>query len=506
MASNSSKRIVKNTVFLYVRMLLVMAISLYTSRLILNILGVEDYGIYNVVGGFITIIGFLNSSLSSATQRFLSFELGKNDPQQFRKVFCMSMNIHAIMALIIFLLGETAGLWFVKTMLTIPAERMEAALWVYHFSILTFMTTVISVPYNAAIIATEEMKLFAQISFIEVSLKLLAVFVLMIVKYDSLIVYALLIFLISIIIRLIYAVYFTFKFPQYKYRFIWDQKLFRTLTSFSLWNLWGNTAAALYGQGINILLNIFFGPVVNAARGVAYQVRAAANSFVQNFQLAMNPQIVKSFAEGNLAHMHQLVCSGSKFSYYLMLMLSLPILLEAELLLTLWLKIVPDKAILFTRLAIIAILIDSLSGTIITAAQASGKIRLYQSIIGGFLLLILPVSYLFLKLGYPPESTFYIVIIFSLTSLFLRLYIIKGLIKLTFHSFVKDVLSPVAIVTSTSLILPFLFKNFITGIQGSIAVITASLFSVVAISFLLGMTKSEKKYLLNMISSQLKMK
>jgi len=273
-----------------------MAVTLYTSRIILNILGVEDYGIYNVVGGFVTMFGFLNSAMASATQRFFSFEIGRKDYNQLRNVFSMSVNIHFIIAVAILLIAETVGLWFVNTQLTIPHERMVAARWVYHFSVFALMVNMVSVPYNAIIIAHERMKVFARISIIEVGLKLLIVFMLQWFGFDKLKFYAVLMFIVALLIRLIYGIYCNRSFKESKFRKYWDKTLFNTLINYAGWNLWGNAASIIMGQGVNVLLNIFFGPVVNAARGIAYQVRSALNQFVFNFQLAMNPQIIKSYA------------------------------------------------------------------------------------------------------------------------------------------------------------------------------------------------------------------
>ena len=372
-----------------------MAVSLYTSRVVLNTLGIENFGIYNVVGGFVTMFGFLNNAMASASQRFLTFEIGRKDSIQLRNVFNMSVNIHFIIAFVILIFAETVGLWFVNAKLTIPPERMIAAMWVYQFSILTLMVDMVSVPYNAIIIAHERMNVFAWISIIEVSLKLLIVFMLVWFGFDKLKLYAVLTFGVALIIQLIYGFYCSRNFKESKFRWFWDKALYRILMSYAGWNLWGNAAGVIMGQGVNVLLNIFFGPAVNAARGIAYQVRGAVNSFVTNFQMAMNPQIIKYFATDDLKHMHQLIFQGAKYSFFLLFILSLPILLEAEIILKLWLKIVPEYAVIFTRLIIINILIDSISGPLMTAANASGKIKLYQGIVGGLLILNLPVSYIF---------------------------------------------------------------------------------------------------------------
>ena len=297
MLDSKYKRMAKNAGMLYFRMLLTMAVALYTSRIILQTLGVEDFGIYNVVAGFVTMLGFLNSAMSSATQRFLAFELGKPDIKDVRGIFSMSLNIHIIIALFVFVLGETIGLWFVRTQLTIPIDRMMAAEWVFHLALLSFMVTIISVPYNALIIAHERMKVFAWVSIIDVTLKLLIVFMLSWFGMDKLVLYGLLSLAVVFTIAMVYRVYCKNKFVESRFRLYWDKKLFHIMLSYTGWNLWGNIAAVMSGQGVNILLNIFFGPSVNAARAIAMQVSGALNSFVQNIQVAINPQIIKSYEE-----------------------------------------------------------------------------------------------------------------------------------------------------------------------------------------------------------------
>lgn len=481
---------------LYIRMLLIMGVSLYTSRIVLNALGVEDFGIYNVVGGFVTMFGFLNGSMASATQRFLSFEIGKKNDKQLNNVFSMSVNIHFVIALVILVLAETVGLWFVNTQLTIPTERMEAAQWVYQFSILTFLVGVLSVPYNAAIIAHERMKVFAWVSIFEVSLKLLLVFLLLWVSYDKLKLYAILMFAVAVIIRLIYGMYCSRNFPESKFRWFWDQDLFKTIASYAGWNLWGSAALTLYGTGVNILLNIFFGPTVNAARAIAYQVKGAVNRFVQNFQMAMNPQIIKSYASNDLKYMHQLIFQGAKYSFFLLFALSLPILLETEIILRLWLKIVPEYTVIFTQLVIINILIDCISGPLMTAAQASGKIKLYQAVVGGLLLLNLPLSYGFLKLGFTPEVTLYVSILISLVALFARLKIISPLVDLSISGYLKNVvlrIMPVAIVACAA---PFSLRYFLDEGFYRLAIVgLISLASVAPAIYLLGLTRVEQIFM-----------
>lgn len=477
-----------------------MLVSLYTSRVVLNTLGIEDFGIYNVVGGIVTMFGFLNASMSSATQRFLSFELGRRDFKKLREVFCMSLNIHFLIAGIVLILAETIGLWFLNNQMVIPLERVIAANWVYQFSIAAFIVTIISVPYNASIIAYERMNVFAYISILEVSLKLLVVFILQWSNVDKLKLYAVLLFLVSLLIRIIYGIYCKRKIASCSYTFVKDKELFKTLFSYAGWNLWGNLASVTMGQGINILLNLFFGPVINAARGIAYQVSNAVNQFSTSFQMAVNPQIIKSYASDNRIYMHQLIFSSAKYSFFLLFALALPILLETEFILTLWLKIVPEKTVLFTRLVIAIVLIDCMSGPLMTAAQASGKIKVYQSVVGGLLLLILPISYIFLKLGFPPETTMLVNLAISIIALFVRLWIITPLVGLSVTLFIKSVLVPVSLVTTFSIILPGI--NFYITEESALRIVSTfilSFMSVILSIYYIGLNQSERERVLSKV-------
>jgi O-antigen/teichoic acid export membrane protein len=494
--SENNKRIAKNTLLLYFRMFLMMGVSLFTSRIVLNTIGISDFGIYNVVGGVVMMVSFLNSSMSSATQRFLSFELGKNNFIQLKKVFCMSINIHVIIAFTILILAETIGLWFLNAKLVIPVERMEAANWVYQFSIFSFIISVLSVPYNASIIARERMNIYAYISIAEVFLKLFIVFVLLWFGLDKLKLYSVLIFCVALIVFLIYRTYCIRNFSESKYTFFWDKSMYKTLINYASWNLFGNLAAVTFNQGINILLNIFFGPLINAARGIAYQVNSAVNSFVSNFQMAMNPQIVKSYASGDTNYMHQLIFQGSKYSFFLLYFLSLPLLMETQTILIWWLKIVPEHTMLFCRLVLVNTLIDCISGPLMTAAQASGKIKKYQVIVGGLLLLILPISYVFLRIGYPPQTTLYVSISVSIIALLSRLWLLKDLIQLSIKEFVIKVLSVVMLITFSSLVIPLYIRlSMDSGLGRFLIICFVSVCCTIASIYILGLNKQEKDFM-----------
>ena len=490
---NKYKRMAKNAGMLYFRMLLTMAVALYTSRVILQTLGVEDFGIYNVVAGFVTMLGFLHGAMSSATQRFLAFELGQSGEKDVRGIFIMSMNIHILIAVIVLVVGETLGLWFVRTQMTIPIDRMFAAEWVFHLALLSFMVTIISVPYNALIIAHEQMSIFAAVSILDVILKLLIVFMLGWFGMDKLILYGLLSLTVVFIIFMVYRSYCKSKFVESKFRLYWNRRLFNTMLSYTGWNLWGNIAAVMSGQGVNVLLNIFFGPTVNAARAIAMQVSAALNSFVQNLQVAINPQIIKSYAAQDIAYMHKLVCYGAKYNFFVLLLLALPVLNNIELILPVWLGVVPESTSIFTKLIIINILIDSLSPSLMTAAQATGRIKLYQFVVGGLLLINVPTSYIILKMGGAAYTVFYVSIGLSMLALLARIYLISNLIEMKKKVYLVDSIIPILFVATLVFVINFfLEERFSSTLLGfSLSVIFSGILVITTV-LMVGLNKDER--------------
>lgn len=397
--SANNRRIAKNTLLLYFRMILNMLVALYTSRIVLNTLGVTDFGIYNVVGGVVSMFGFLNGLLSTTIQRYMTFELGKGNLNTFNKVFNISQIILGLLSLLIIILAETVGLWFLYNKLVIPVDRMEAALWVFQASIASTVIMLMSVPYNAVIIAHEKMSVFAYISIIEVCLKLGMVFFLFLFDMDKLVLYSFLMFIVQISIRMIYGVYCSRHFSGTRFRLLIDKSLIKEMLSFTGWNLFGNIAFLMYTQGVNILLNMFFGPLVNAARAVAVQAQGAISQFSTNFQMALNPQITKSYAIRDYSYMHKLINRSSKFTFLLLLFISLPIMIETHMVLFLWLGDVPAYSVAFLRIMIVTVIIDAVANPLMVAASATGDVKKYQSLIGGLLLLMLPISYIVLKLG-----------------------------------------------------------------------------------------------------------
>lgn len=500
--SQNNKRIAKNTLLLYVRMLFMMAISLYTSRVVLNTLGVEDYGIYNVVGGVVAMFGFINSSMSSATQRYITFALGKGDFGNLQKVFSTALQIHVLISVLIIILGETIGLWFMYEKMQIPAARMDAAFWVLQCSIVSTVIMILSVPYNADIIAHEKMSAFAYISIVEAILKLVIVYMLVVSPFDKLIFYAFLILIVQVLIRFCYSLYCNKHFKESKYRRTWDKHLFKEMTGFAGWSMFGNLSAVLFGQGLNMLLNVFFGPVVNAARAVAVQVQNAIQQFVGNFQMALNPQITKTYAKGEMNEMHNLMYRSAKFSFYLLFLLSLPVLFETNFILTLWLKTVPENTVTFLRIMICTSLIYTIANPMIIANQATGKVRKYQAVCGTILLMILPISYIFLKLGCPAYSVFIVHFFVESITQVARMIMLRPLIGIRLRDYFVNVYSRVFIVVLLSIIIPFIiYQNMDDTILRFFVMCIVSVSSVSIVTYTIGLTQNERGFVQSKVVS-----
>ena len=423
--AENTKRIARNTVILYFRMFFVLGASLYTSRVVLTTLGVVDYGIYGLVSGFVIMLGVLNSAMASGTTRFLTYELGKNTAKQFNKVFSMSINTHFLIAFVIVLFAEIAGVWFLNTKLVIPAERLSAANWVFQFALLSMFFQVVQVPYSASIISHEKMSVYSGISIIEVLLKLLVAIFFVYIPYDKLKLYAALLFLISVIIFLTNRFYCVNRLPDCNYRYNRDKELFKQLISFSGWSLFGNMATVAFVQGVNIILNMFLGPVVNAARVISLQVSALTTQFVSGIYTAVNPQIIKSTASDDTAYLFLLINKASKLSFSIVFVIVLPVMMKTEEILTLWLRVVPDYTVIFTKLTLVNAVIGTYSACLITLIQAIGRIKKFQLFFSALFLSSLPVSWLLLKLGFPAPYVIFSLIVFELLALLLRLITVK---------------------------------------------------------------------------------
>jgi O-antigen/teichoic acid export membrane protein len=442
-------------------MLFMMAVSLYTSRVVLNALGVEDFGIYNVVGGVVAMFTVLSGSLSAAISRFITYELGKGNQENLNKIFSSAVTIQIGLAGIIILLAETIGIWFLNVKMNIPEMRMEAANWVFQFSILTFAINLISVPYNASIIAHEKMSAFAYISILEAIGKLAIAYLIVVSPMDKLIFYSILMCIVALIVRFTYGNYCKRHFSECTYHFIWDKQLLKQMFGFAGWNFIGAASAVLRDQGGNVVINLFCGPTVNAARGIAFQINTAVNQFVTNFMTALNPQITKSYAAENKEYMMTLIFQGARLSFYMLLLLSLPILVNTHYILELWLKIVPEHAVLFVQLVLIFAMSESISQPLITAMLATGKIRNYQLIVGGLQMMNLPISYLLLRLGFFPEIVIIVAICISQCCLAARLVLLRGMIGVSIRKYLQKVYFNILTVSAIAIVLPLISTQYI---------------------------------------------
>ena len=506
MADN--KRIAKNTIFLYFRMLLVMGVNLYTSRVVLNVLGFEDYGLYNVVGGIVTMFTFLNGSLGSATSRYITFELGKKNLERLNGIFNTALVIHIVIAILVVLLAETVGLWFFYEKMTMPADRLDAAFWVYQISILTCFFTLTQVPYNATIIAYEDMKIYAYVGIAEVFLKLVVAFLIAVSPMDRLVFYAILLCLVQIGIMLFYRYYCNRHYPSCKRHLYKDRTLFKEMFAYGGYDLIGNISVLAQGQGLNILLNMFYGPTVNAARGIAYQVQGAITQFSNNFLTAVRPQIIKSYAEGDVDGMMKLVKQSSCFSFYLMWMISLPVCLEADYLLSLWLGNYPEHTVNFLILIVALCLIQTIKTPRTTIFHATGHIKWSNIIVGIILCAAFPLAYVALKLGGSPESVFWMSNLTMLLSELGSVLVLKRYIDFSARNYLLDVHGRCLLVAIVSFIIPnLLYDRWMEQSFLRLAMTcTLTTISVLFTSLFLGMDRHLRSRLIQIVNKKISRK
>lgn len=502
----NNKRIAKNTIMLYFRMLFLMVISLYTSRVILKALGVDDYGIYNVVGGFVAMFSMISTSLASAISRFITFSLAKDSPERVREVFSTSIIIQIALCILLLLIAETVGVWFINNKMVIPADRLFAANWVFQISVLTTMIQLISIPYNGLIIAHEKMSAFAFIGIYEGIVKLLIAFIIPFSPTDTLIFYAIMMFILSASVRFLYGHYCGKNFPECSFKFTFDRTLIKSMFGFAGWNFIGTTSGVLRSQGINILINIFCGPAVNAARGIAMQVNNAVSGFSRNFITAIRPQITKSYAVGDKASYENLVMKCSKFSFFILMILCVPIITEAEFIINLWLVEVPQYTIEFVCVILLLTMTDSYSSSLTTLLLATGKIKKYQILVGGIQLMNFPLAYVLLKLGFSPVSTVSSVIVISIICMVTRLYLLKTMTKFPIAQFYTNVVLKTILVFALCFIIIIPIKHSININDWAEFAINIVMSEVVCLSLIytLGLTKSERKFVISSINKVIK--
>ena len=504
-SDSQSKRLAKNTIMLYMRTFLIMAISLFTSRVILNALGIEDYGIYNVVGGFVAFFSIVSGSLVATTQRFITVELGKKDNSNPQKIFSAAMIIHIILVVIVLLLFETVGLWYLNNSLNIPSERLASANWVYQFSIFTFILTIISSPYTAVVIAHEKIKAFAYIGLFDTVLKLIFVYLIYICFFDKLVFYAFCMMLVSLIDRLIYQIYCKLNFSETKLTIVYDRELYKDIFGFAGMNFLGACASILANQGMDIMLNLFFGVTINAAKGVANQVMNAISRFVNDFMTALDPQITKEYAAGNKTLSQQLCFRGSRFAFYLMLLFAVPVFFRAPYILKLWLDVFPEYAVLFVRCSLILSLFTVLSKPLITVILATGNLKNTVLWIGSTILFTLPIAYICFKCGMGPEFSYFTLIFVELVTLFVRLVILE---KITGMKFVMPFLSSVLIRITLVLSIVYLTNAIINDYIGDyfLGLILYSIISIFIgflIMALFGLSRKEQSYIIMFINKKI---
>ena len=490
---NTTKRIAKNTLMLYFRQILIMIVSLYTVRVVLNTLGAEDYGIYNVVAGVVVLFSFVNNAMATSTQRFLNFNLGKEDTEKTQQTYSASLLIHIGIAVIFVILAETVGLWFVNSKLNIPLERHSAAMWCYQFSIITTVFNILRVPYNAVIIAYEKMSFFAWVSIVEAVLKLLVVYLLIISPLDKLVAYVILLTLVSIIILFCYKIYCNKKFEIAHYKKVSDYTLVKEILGFSGWSLFGATANVANQQGTNIVLNMFTNVTVNAAMGIANQVNSAVYSFVSNFQTAFKPQLVKSYAAEKKEEFNSLIIRSAKFSFYLLWIIVLPLTLNLDFVLQIWLKNVPDFSIGFIKLILIYSLFESINGPLFLAVQATGKIKKYQIIVSCLIFSNLPFSIIAFSLGANPYCVLIIRIILECFITIFRLLYLNKTQKFSIGSYLKNVMIPVLVVMIVSFFITSLISSYFSGLVFFFGSCAISVIVNMLLVCLVGINKNERK-------------
>jgi len=501
-SASSNQRIAKNTLFLYLRMIFIILVNLYTSRVILNTLGVTDFGIYSVVGGVVGMFSFLQAAMTTSTQRYLNFELGRGDEGRLNLVFSTSLCIHVLIALIVIVLSETIGLWWVLNKLVIPSDRMTAAIWVYQFAVLGSVVSIMTYPYMADIIAHEQMNFYAYISILDACLKLGIVYLLIVSPVDKLILYGALLFAVQLLILGVYIVFCRRHYSESRLQRRLNKPLFKEMSSFASWNLWGNLASILYSQGLTILLNMFFGPALNAARQLAVSVVGYLTQLGSGFQVAFNPQITKTYANNELTAMHGLVFRSCKFTNHLLFLLSLPVLVETQTILTVWLKTVPEYTAIFVQISLFLSIINAMANPLMNAAAATGKIKVYQSVVGGILLLIVPIAYIVLKMGGNPVSVYVVQLIVYIIAFVVRLLIVKPLVKFSIRSFLQHVLWVCLLVDALSLIVPLGLKYLLPhSVFSTIIVCLVSMMSVAFFAYTIGLTKQERIFINGHISS-----
>lgn len=487
--------IAKNTILLYLRMILVTIINLVTVRIVLNTLGVIDYGVYTVVAGMVTLLSFLSGTLSSASQRFFSYELGRNRKSEIRKIYSLTLVSYILLSIVLLVIFETIGLWFLNHKIVIPVDRMDAANFIYQFSVFSFVFSLLSIPSLALMLSNERMKPYAVLSLLQAILKLGAAIVVSFFSFDKLVLFVGVEFVVSIFVTGSYFVYTYKMFPEGRFYLYWNWNKLKELLGFAWWNMFGAFTNMLKSNGANVLLNLFFGAYINASRGIAYQVRSAFSTFVNSFFMAFRPSIVKAYASGNLKETNELFFMSTKTSFFLLLFVAIPVFLEAPTILKLWLKTVPDYTVVFVRLIILDSLFDSFNYPIAAYVQATGRIKRFQLYVSGIVFLNLPLSYVFLKFGAPPESTLWVAIVLSAIGILVRLLFIKSRLSISIRLYSKQVFMKVFSTMLMSLILPLLVWYWLPeGVVRFLLLASTGVLNTLFCIYIIGLSQIERCY------------
>lgn len=457
---SNSKRIAKNTLYMYIRMGVIMLVQIYTARVVLNALGVEDYGIYNVVGAFIVAFTFISGPLGTATQRFLNFELGKKEKGDISSIFSMSLLIYLVLALILVVVIEITGLWFIYNKMQMPQDRIVATLWAFHTSVIALSLGLLKTPFESLVIAHEKMSFYAYLGIIEAVLKLVNAWSLLLITIDKLILYSINQLIIYVIVIVLITKYCYKNFPDVKVKFQKNKSLFKELMSFSGWSLFGSVASMTANQGLEILLNTFYGVVINAAMGIANQINVSVIQFVSNFQVAFRPQLVKYYAAGELESLRRLIFNTSKYSFLLLFAIVCPLCFNMQFVLDVWLGSPPQYTAEFCILMLAYALLETLSAPMWMTVQATGRIKRYQIIISLVIFLNIIFSYIFLKLGYSPIVVFEIKCFLDLFYLLVRLLFMRYMVSLSIKQFIKEVIIPISVITTVSIFILYIVANF----------------------------------------------
>lgn len=501
--SQANKRIAKNSIFMSIRMVIVLLITFYTTRVVLKVLGVEDYGIYNVVCGFVAMFAFLNTSMSNGIQRFFNFELGRNGAEGANKVFNTAILIQLLLSFVIIILAETIGMWYMYNKMVIASERFTAGIWIFQFSIVSFIFVIMQVPYTAAVMAHESMDFYAYISILDALLKLAAVLILPYIKQDQLILFGFLYMIISVIDFIFYAIYAKRKYEEIKLKFCFNNDLFKSMLSFSGWNIFGSFSGVIRSQGLNLILNFFFGPIVNAARGVAYQINSGVQSFVSNITIPVRPQVIQSYSRGDLNRTMNLMYGISKLSCYFSTLMIIPVSLEINYILHLWLgENVPEHTDSFSIIVLLCSYQGNLNSAVSNVVHATGKMKNYQLWCSIVKMLSIPVAFILLNFGLIPESALFVVLIFDILGHVIALIIFKTLVTFSITDYFKKVIAPILEIIIISLLISYPIHLFLEESFLRLLLTLAACWICTGLSiYYIGLEKHERKMLIQLSKS-----